>query len=235
MAGLWRFLALSDHPLAALARRIYRGLGSFGLPAPRIVVRPALALFLLVRSIYYFMVRIFICEPLFKAYCTSYGRNLRTGVFLHWVQGHGVLAIGDNVVVDGKSSFHFAVRYSDRPELIVGDNTGIGHNCSFTVGKRITIGRHCRIGVNVQMFDSPGHPSDPAARLAGSPAASEEVRPITIGDNVWIGNNSIICPGVTIGDGSAVAVGSVVMSDVPENALVAGNPARRVQALIRST
>jgi acetyltransferase-like isoleucine patch superfamily enzyme len=235
MARLWRFLALSDHPLAVLARRIRRGLAGFGLPAPRIVVRPALALVLLVRSIYYFTVRIFICEPLFKAYCTSYGRNLRTGVFLHWVQGLGTLTIGDNVVVDGKSSFHFAVRYCDRPELIVGDDTGIGHNCSFTVGKRITIGRHCRIGLNVQMFDSPGHASDPAARLAGLPAAPEEVRPITIGDNVWVGNNSIICPGVTIGDGSTVAVGSVVMSNVPENTLVAGNPARRVQALIRST
>jgi len=235
MAGLWRFLALSDHPLAVLARRIRRGLARFGLPAPRIVVRPVLVLFLLSRSTYFFMVRVFVCEPLFKAYCTSYGRNLRTGVFLPWVQGRGALMIGDNVVVDGKSSFHFAVRYSDRPELIIGDNTGIGHGCSFTVGKRITIGRHCRIGLSVQMFDSPGHASDPAARLAGLPAAQDEVRPITIGDNVWIGNNSIICPGVTIGDGSAVAIGSVVMSDVPENTLVAGNPARRVQALIRST
>ena len=235
MARLWRFLALSDHPLAAFARRIRRGLTGFGLPAPRILVRPALLLVLFARSIYYFVVRIFICEPLFKAYCTSYGRNLRTGVFLHWVHGAGTLTIGDNVVVDGKSTFHFALRYSDRPELIVGDNTGIGHNCSFTVAKKITIGRHCRIGLNVQMFDSPGHPSDPQARLAGLPAAPEEVRPITIGDNVWIGNNSIICPGVTIGDGSAVAVGSVVMSDVPENTLVAGNPARRIQALIRST
>lgn len=235
MAGLWRFLALSDHPLAVLARRIRRGLARFGLPAPRIVVRPMLVLFLLSRSIYFFMVRVFVCEPLFKAYCTSYGRNLRTGVFLPWVQGRGALMIGENVVVDGKSSFHFAVRYSDRPELIIGDNTGIGHGCSFTVGKRITIGRHCRIGLSVQMFDSPGHASDPAARLAGVPAAQDEVRPITIGDNVWIGNNSIICPGVTIGDGSAVAIGSVVMSDVPENTLVAGNPARRVQALIRST
>ena len=235
MAGLWRFLALSDHPLAVLARRMRRGTARFGLPAPRMVVRPALALALLVRSIYYFTVRIFICEPLFKAYCTTYGRNLRTGVFLHWVQGFGTLTIGDNVVVDGKSSFHFALRYCEQPELIVGDNTGIGHNCSFTVGKRITIGCHCRIGLNVQMFDSPGHASDPAARLAGLPAASEEVRPITSGDNVWIGNNAIICPGVTIGDGSAVAVGSVVMSNVPENTLVAGNPARRVHALIRGT
>lgn len=235
MAGLWRFLALSDHPLAVLARRIRRGFARFGLPAPRIIVRPALVLFLLSRSIYFFMVRVFVCEPLFKAYCASYGRNLRTGVFLPWVQGRGALMIGDDVVVDGKSSFHFAVRYSDRPELIIGDNTGIGHGCSFTVGKRITIGRHCRIGLSVQMFDSPGHASDPAARLAGLPASQDEVRPITIGDNVWIGNNSIICPGVTIGDGSAVAIGSVVMSDVPENTLVAGNPARRVQALIRST
>src|SRR5262249_44425521 len=98
----------------------------------------------------------------------------------------------------------------------------------FTVGKQIMIGRHCHIASHVWMFDASGHPSDPAARLAGLTAAPEEVRPITVEDNVWIGRRCIIFPGVTIGEDSIVAAGAVVMSDVPANSVGAGNPARKL-------
>ncbi len=185
----------------------------------------------LIRTGIYTFRRVFIAEPLFKGYCTSYGRNLRTGVFVHFVQGTGVLELGDDVTVDGKSSFLFASRFSERPTLKIGDRTGIGHACMFTVGKRIDIGEDCRIAGNVWMFDSPGHPSDPAARLTGAPPDPDQVRPITIGRNVWIGGHSIIFPGVTIGEGSVVAAGSVVTADVAAGVVVAGNPARRIAAL----
>ncbi|MCE5308237.1 MAG: hypothetical protein LLG20_11410 [Acidobacteriales bacterium] len=117
--------------------------------------------------------------------------------------------------------------------MIIGDHTGLGHNVSCVIGKQITIGNHCRIAGGTQMFDTPGHPSDPGRRLAGKPADSDEVRPISIGNNVWIGTGAIIYPGVTIGDNSIVSMGSVVMSDVPANTLVAGNPARQVRSLAR--
>jgi acetyltransferase-like isoleucine patch superfamily enzyme len=139
------------------------------------------------------------------------------------------------VEVDGKCSFSFATRFCDAPTLTIGDNTGIGAGCAFTVGKRIDIGRHCRIAPGVWIFDSSGHPADPAARLAGLPPSDNEVRPVTVGDNVWIGGHSIIFPGVTIGDGSVIAAGSVVMSDVPPYTIVAGNPARKIVLLRSST
>jgi acetyltransferase-like isoleucine patch superfamily enzyme len=154
---------------------------------------------------------------------------VRTGVFFHWVQGRGNLILGDHVVVDGKCSFAFATRFSAKPTLRIGDYTGIGPQCSFAVGKEISIGRHCRIATEVMIFDSPGHPGDPAARLAGLPTEPEEVRPVFIEDNVWIGRRAIIMPGVTIGHGSVVASGAVVMANVPPNTLVAGNPARQVR------
>src|SRR5206468_5615407 len=91
------------------------------------------------------------------------------------------------------------------------------------------IGRNARIAIGVRMFDSPGHPANPAARLAGLPAGEEDVRPIIIGDNVWVGSDAIIFPGVTIGEGAVVAAGAVVMSDVPAYTLVAGNPARQIR------
>ena len=101
---------------------------SFGLPPiPRAVSVLLLTLFLLLRSAYYFIARVFFCEPFFKAYCTKHGPGLRTGVFFHWIQGRGELIVGDNVRIDGKCSFTFAARFSDHPTLVIGDKTGIGH------------------------------------------------------------------------------------------------------------
>ena len=200
-------------------------------PIPHALTTPLLALFLALRSTYYFIVRVLVCEPFFKAYCTRYGRNLHTGVFLHWIQGRGELIIGDNVVIDGKCSISFAARFSDTPTLMIGDNTGIGHDCSFAIGKKIVIGRHCRIANQVWIFDSPGHAADPIERMAGSPPRDDEVKPVVIEDNVWIGVRAVIMPGVTIGEGSIVAVGSVVMTNVPPNTMVAGNPARLLRRL----
>jgi carbonic anhydrase/acetyltransferase-like protein (isoleucine patch superfamily) len=175
--------------------------------------------------------RVFVCEPLFKGYCTEVGRGVRTGVFIHWVQGNGRIILGDDVVVDGKCSFTFSSRYCDDPSLEIGDHTGIGHGCVFTVGQRIKIGRKCMIAGGTSMFDSNGHPTDPAARLASLPPDPAEVRPIEIGDNVWIGQGSTIFPGVRIGDGSIVAARSVVRSKVRAYTVVAGNPARKIADL----
>jgi acetyltransferase-like isoleucine patch superfamily enzyme len=231
MRDVRRWLALSDHPLAGAVRKLRRSMITFSLPAPAVVVRPLLAVFLALRGCYYFLVRIFVCEPLFKAYCAQYGKGLRTGVYVHWVQGKGRLVFGNNILVDGKCSFSFAMRYAESPVLSVGSNSILSHGCSFTVGREITIGEHCLIAMGVLMFDAPGHPTDPVLRKMGSPANMEDVRPIRIHDNVWIGRNAIIFPGVTIGEGSVVVMGSLVMNDVPPYSIVAGNPARVIGQL----
>jgi acetyltransferase-like isoleucine patch superfamily enzyme len=185
------------------------------------------------RGLWFTFRRVAIAEPLFKAYCKEYGRGLRTGIYLHWIQGVGDIVTGDDVLVDGKSAISFAARYADRPLLQIGDHTKVGHNCHFTIGKAIRIGRHCLIAANVLMFDSGGHASDPELRMQGLPPAENQVRPITLEDNVWIGRNAIIFPGVTIGEGSIVSAGAVVMMDVPAYTVVAGNPARKILPGIR--
>jgi len=124
--NLRRFLTQSQHPAARLGKRLYHGIHRFTLPAPAVVVRPALWAVLAVRSVYYFVTRVFVCEPLFKAYCTRYGRGVRTGVYLHWVMGKGDLILGDHVQVDGKCSFMFASRFAENPTLELGDRTEVG-------------------------------------------------------------------------------------------------------------
>jgi len=108
--------------------------------------------------------------------------------------------------------------------------------------EEIVIGKHCLISWNVGLADSDFHPVEPALRMQDSIALSAyypnkpprpriETRPIRIGDNVWIGMNSVVLKGVTIGDNSIVAAGSIVTHDVPPNTMVAGNPARVVKAI----
>lgn len=231
MASLVRAIAESDASWARLLRRVRRGVLGIHLPIPTPLARLLVSAFVIVREGYYFLARVVVCEPLLKGYLTECGRRLRTGVFVHFVQGRGTFIVGDDVTIDGKCSFSFAARFSDAPTLRIGNRSGIGHACSFTVGKLIEIGDDCRIAGGVWMFDSPGHPSDPTLRRAGAPPDPDSVKPILIHENVWIGGNSIIYPGVTIGKGAVVAAGSVVVSDVPDFVVVAGNPARRIAVL----
>ena len=208
-----------------------RAVRGFSVPAPKLVVKPLLAIFLVLREACYHVRRVFIAEPFFKAYCKSYGKNLKTGIYLHWVQGAGDIVLGDNVTVDGKSSFAFAARYCERPALVIGNDTRIGHANTFTIGKEIRIGSHVLFANNVTVFDVSGHPVDPTKRFLGLPSEIDKVRPVVIGDNVWLGSSSIILPGVTIGDNSVVAAGSVVRDSVPPNTVVSGNPAQVVKTL----
>lgn len=106
----------------------------------------------------------------------------------------------------------------------------------------IEIGSYCLVSWNVGIADSDFHPIDPALRridaVACAPYANPRperpkigTKPVKIGDNVWIGMNAVILKGVTIGDNSVVAAGSVVSKDVPANVVVAGNPAVIVKEL----
>jgi acetyltransferase-like isoleucine patch superfamily enzyme len=106
----------------------------------------------------------------------------------------------------------------------------------------IEIGSYCLISWNVGIADSDFHPLEPARRrldalalapfYKGRPSRpSLSTAPVKIGDNVWIGMNATILKGVTIGENSVVAAGSVVAKSVPANAVVAGNPAHIVKQL----
>ena len=231
MPSRYRTLATSSSPFARTIRWIYRAVTRLSIPLPLVLVRPVVKLFLAGRAVWYFFLRVFVCEPFFKAHCRQFGRDVHTGVYLHWMQGQGDIIVGNDVLLDGKISFSFAARFVDRPTLTLGNYTRLGHGCSFVVGKAITLGNHCRVGGGVSFRDSSGHPAEPEARKAGLPPDLDDVRPITIKDNVWIGTRAFIGPGVTIGEGSIVAAHAVVFSDVAPYTIVAGNPARKIGTL----
>ena len=90
----------------------------------------------------------------------------------------------------------------------------------------VRIGDYCMIGPNT-LITTVNHPLSPKGRRA----RLSQVKPVTIGNDVWIGGNCTILPGVTIGDNVIVAAGAVVTKDVPDNCVVAGVPAQKIKEL----
>ena len=149
---------------------------------------------------------------------------------LPYIVGHGKIIIGEGVRLSGKPSIGFANRWILSPELFIGDHTFIVHQCSFAIAKSITIGDRCLIAAEVQIQDNDGHPID-AIRRRDEPCPLESVRPVVIGNDVWIGSRATILKGVTIGARSIVGAQAVVTKDVPPDSIVAGNPARVIRTI----
>ncbi len=108
--------------------------------------------------------------------------------------------------------------------ITVGKNVFINACCHFQDQGGITLGDNCLVGHNV-VFATLNHGFAPEERQSMLPA------PIVVGRDVWIGSNSTILQGVTIGDNSIIAAGSVVTKDVLANAIVAGVPARFIRSI----
>ena len=129
----------------------------------------------------------------------------------------------------------------DKGRVRIGDFTLL-NGALVMCEERIDIGSSCLVSWNVGIADSDFHPLDPAQRLIDAqslapfmygrpPLPTLKTAPVVISDNVWIGMNAIILKGVTIGENSVVAAGSVVTKSVPANTVVAGNPAVAVRQL----
>lgn len=103
----------------------------------------------------------------------------------------------------------------------VGENFYANYNLTILDVAKVTIGRNVLCAPNV-LISSAGHPIHPDSRNSGYEYGAE----INIGDNVWIGGNVVIVPGVTIGNNVVIGAGSVVTKDIPSNVVAVGNPCR---------
>ncbi|MBQ2256247.1 MAG: sugar O-acetyltransferase [Clostridia bacterium] len=105
--------------------------------------------------------------------------------------------------------------------IFVGKNFFANFNCTILDVAKVTIGNNCFLAPGVGIYTA-GHPIHPEVRNTGL----EYGIGITIGDDVWIGAQSVICPGVHIGSGVVIGAGSVVTHDIPDMVVAAGNPCR---------
>ena len=110
--------------------------------------------------------------------------------------------------------------------ISVGDNFYANYNLIILDVAPVTIGNNVFIAPNVAIYTA-GHPLHAKPRNA----MLEYGIPMSIGDDVWIGGNAVICPGANIGSRSVIGAGSVVTRDVPEGVLAAGNPCRVIREI----
>ena len=108
----------------------------------------------------------------------------------------------------------------------VGANFFANFDCTFLDVCEIQIGNNCFIAPGVHIYTAT-HPIDPVERIAGT----EYGKPVSIGDNVWIGGRAVINPGVTIGNNVVIASGAIVTKDVPNDVVIGGNPARIIKTI----
>ncbi|WP_280586710.1 sugar O-acetyltransferase [Halorubrum sp. Boch-26] len=110
--------------------------------------------------------------------------------------------------------------------VAVGDGFFANYGCVFLDATPVSFGDRCMLGPGVHVY-AVTHPIDPDERATGR----ESGRPVTVGDDVWIGGRAALNPGVTVGDEAVVASGAVVTEDVPARTVVGGNPARVIREI----
>ena len=134
---------------------------------------------------------------------------------------NAVLEIGDHSVIDDGVHFYLT---KPNPKVVIGKHFGIGYGSIIACKSTLTIGDYTRIATGVIIRDNT-HDYKKGKLLLETEAI---ISPVTIGENVWIGDRAMIFPGVTIGDGSVISANSVVTKDVKPNTVVAGQPARLI-------
>lgn len=167
------------------------------------------------------------------------GRDVSFGPYALLVRrsgSEGLVSIGNHVYLD------CMITTVDGGRVQIGSDCWIGGAGSTAIGavSAIKIGSNVIVSNHVHIYDHNSHPTSPAARLEMTRGeffgplwswARSDSAPVTIEDNVWVGEYSYIGKGVTIGRGSIVAAHTVVTRDVPPFSVVAGNPGRVVKTL----
>ena len=181
----------------------------------------------------------------FKLKGIEYGKNFCVYNKIY-VKGRGKVKIGDNFVFTSGDAINPICRnirgciytVTKDSQITIGNNVGISSACIWSQTS-IKIGNNVNIGGDCIIMDSDAHPHDYMKRRreyaieVGTVKYMQEIpsKPITIGDDCWIGALCIILKGVNIGARSIIAAGSVVTKDVPEDCIAAGNPARIVRRM----
>ncbi len=148
------------------------------------------------------------------------GRGFSVNGPMH-IQVEGTICAGEKLFIETRPSLKVRLTVGKNASLKFGNFVYVNIGVAIVATSKVEIGDHALIAPETLIMDSDFH---------GLDGAPTKTRPVKVGNFVWIGERAIILKGVTIGDNSIVAAGSVVTKDVAPNTIVAGNPAREIRS-----
>jgi acetyltransferase-like isoleucine patch superfamily enzyme len=230
--GNWRqWVKNNPNLLAKVLRTSFFAFRNLQFPLIRPIHSALYFLHKLITLFFTNLVRILYWTPLFRSRIKNNPKNLFLFTGLPLLLGNLDIRVGNNCRISGKTTFSGRTATLQTPQLVIGSNVDIGWQTSISVGRLVRIGDNVRIAGRAFLAGYPGHPVDPVARAHGLPDLEEQVGDIVLEDNVWLAIGTIVIAGVTIGQNTIVAAGSVVTRDLPPNVLAGGAPARIIRAL----
>ncbi len=178
----------------------------------------------------------------FRRKSIRFGKDLQVYNKLYITGARGNIQIGDNFTFTSGDCLNPICRnirgciftQHQTSIITIGDNVGISSACLW-VKEKLTIGNNVNIGGNCLIIDTDSHQIDFLARRGekkpqkGNLYTTIQSAPIIIEDDVWIGANTIILKGVTIGARSVIGAGSVVTKNIPSDCIAAGNPCKVIK------
>lgn len=222
----------SQSPMACFIRTLHTCRQS--LAVPNIIVRlypPVLMLHKIIQSSISWIFRVFYWTPLFKSQLLNNPKRLNLYGGLPFISGPLQISCADDCRISGQTTFSGRWSTEIKPKLIIGHNVGIGWQTTIAVGSKVILGDNVRMGGRNFIAGYPGHPLDAQERAKGLPDHENQIGDVILEKDVWIGTGAMIMAGVTIGEGSIIAAGSIVTKSLPSNVLAGGNPARIIRHL----
>ena len=173
-----------------------------------------------------------------RALGCAYGKGLRVdGRLWIWTKRKGGVQLGYNVKITSRFGANLVgltnptvFQCLENGTITIGNNSGLS-SAILSSRARIAIGNNVKLGGNVRVFDHDYHSLNYETRRGEEDGFHIKTRPVTIGDDVFVGTNAMILKGVTIGSRSIVGAGSVVSRDVPADEIWAGNPAQFIKKI----
>lgn len=222
----------SPGPLASLIRTVHGARRALEVPRALIFLYvPIFNLHRLVGNVLTWISETLYWTPLFKSQISGPAKRLNLFGGLPFVSGPLEISCGNDCRISGATTFSGRNSPHHTPRLEIGNNVGIGWQTTIAVGTRVILKDNVRMGGRNFLAGYPGHPVNAKDRAAGLPDHEDQIGDIILEKDVWIGTGAMIMAGVTIGEGTIVAAGSIVTKSLPPNVLAGGAPARVLKSL----